>query len=77
MPLKIEHDPLARLGLARLSQEGWLVGSSGELLLWLPVEYRGYIELPPCSLVLGSHRVFLEANNGLHWGEEWTVCWRN
>ena len=73
------HDPLARLGSATLTDNGWLVGSSGELLLWLPPKYRGHIPLPPCSMIIGSYPVQLqvdEAIGGLHWGDEWTKCWR-
>jgi len=74
---KAKNDPLARLGSASLNEEGWLVGESGELLLWLPGDYRGYMQLPPCSMIIGSHRVILAADDGIHWGEDWTACWRN
>ena len=77
LPLQAEHDPLARLGSTPVDDDGWLVGSSGELLLWLPADYRSYIQLPPCSTVIGSPRVVLEADEGLHWGDQWAACWRN
>jgi len=76
---EVSHDPLARLGSATLTHDGWLVGSYGELLLWLPPKYRGYIPLPPCSMIIGSYPVQLqvdEAIGGLHWGDEWAQCWR-
>ena len=68
---------MARLQSTSVNADGWLVGSSGELLLWLPLEYRSHIQIQPCSMVIGSHRVVLTAEEGLHWGEQWTACWRN
>ena len=77
LPLQAEHDPLARLGSTHVRHDGWLMGSSGELLLWLPADYRSYIQLPPCSTVIGSCRVVLTADEGLHWGDQWTACWQS
>ena len=77
VPAQAERDTFAKLGSALLDADGWLVGSSGELLLWLPADYRGHIQLAPCSMVMGSHRVTLAANEGFNCGDKWTECWRN
>jgi len=71
------HDPLSRLGSATLDDDGWLVGSSGELLLWLPVHYRGYVQIPPCTMIIGAQQVKLAFDEGPNWGDQWTACWRN
>ena len=76
---RVGHDPLAKLASAPTNEDGWLVGSAGELLLWLPSEYRGYMQLPPCSMIIAPHRIFLpgdELENNLHLGDQWTACWR-
>ena len=58
--------------------DGWLVGSSGELLLWVPAEYRGYLQLPPCTLRIGRSRVVIGVGtSGLHAGSNWSSCWRS
>ena len=74
---QVEHHPLSRLGSARLDEDGWLVEPSGELLLWVPFDYRGHVQLPPCSMVIGSHRVVLTTDDGLNWGDQWTACRRS
>jgi len=74
-PSRDEQEPLAMLGSA-IPDNGWLVGPSGELLLWLPLDYRGHVQLLPCSMVIGLHRVVLTAENGLYWGDKWKECWR-
>jgi len=60
----------------RLRDE-WLTGHSGELLLWVPVEYHPYLQLPPCTMIIGGPRVVISTDIGqLHHGENWTACWR-
>jgi len=75
--LRAEHDPVARLASAEL-EDGWLVGSSGELLLWVPGDYHGYLQFPPsAATVLGQRRIVVTVGDrGLHWGEDWHACWR-
>jgi len=64
--------------LARARQDdGWLVGSSGERLIWLPQEYRLNIVVgKEQKLLIASHRVLLSADPTLHHGTEWVKCWR-
>ena len=69
-------NPLASLALARY-EGNWLVSPSGELLLWVPIEYRGNLEIGGHSRVISTHRVIVTADDGvLHQGEQWTRCWR-
>jgi len=76
MESRADYEPLARLAAATL-KDGWLVGSSEELLLWLPEEYRSYVQISPYSLVIGSRRIVVTTNGDLYSGDEWTACWRH
>ena len=58
-------------------KDGWLVGPSGELLLWVPAEYRHYLQIPPYTMVIGSLRIVVTAVDDLcHRGQNWTRCWQ-
>ena len=71
------QSPLASLTFARY-EEGWLVSPSNELLLWVPPEYRGHLEIGDYSRVIATHRAVVTANDDmLHQGEQWTRCWRS
>ena len=68
---------VAALASATLRQDGWLVGPAGELLVWLPADYRKYLQLPPCTLRIDQSRVtIMIGDSGWHRGESWTLCWR-
>ena len=55
----------------------WKVSPSTGLLLWVPPEYRGYLEIGGHSRVIATHRVVVTAEDGvIYQGEEWTRCWR-
>ena len=57
-------------------KDGWLVGTSGELISWVPAEYRTYIQTSPYAVVLGKSRVVIGVGDaGLHAGLNWTSCW--
>jgi len=52
--------------------DGWLQAPSGELLLWVPAEYRLYLHAdrePPRVVVLFD-------KHGWHRGQSWASCWR-
>jgi len=70
-------DPVAVLASTRL-EDGWLVGPSGELILWVPAEYRAYLEVPPSVLTINKSHVIVRAGaGGLHAGSNWKLCWRD
>ena len=69
-------NPIRKLSSTEHEDE-WLRGPSGELLLWVPEEYRGCIQASPCTLLIGKRRVVIEGDGqGLRAGENWTACWR-
>jgi len=71
-----DADPIATLALATL-EDGWLKGSSGELLLWIPTEYHGYLQLNPCTMQITQSRVVVRVGEGhLHTDSNWAACWR-
>jgi len=70
-------DPAAALESATL-KHGWLVGPSGELLLWVPDAYRQWLQPAFCTLQIGRSRVVVRVGDqGLHAGSEWTLIKRN
>ena len=72
-----QRDPLAQLLCHGPPKDGWVKGPSGELLLWIPPEYREYLQLPPCTLMISKYRVVLSGDAaGLRYGTDWTLCWR-
>jgi len=72
---KHRDDPVAALAYATLDR-GWLVGPFGELLLWVPVQYRRYIQMSPCTLLISGSRVVIGVgDSGLHAGSDWSLCW--
>jgi len=54
---------------------GWLLGEAGELLLWVPKEYRSFLKLPSCRILIATHRVEVKTEGKWHRGENWTKCW--
>jgi len=76
LPSERRNDPVAALASATL-EDGWLVSSSGELILWVPAEYRAYLQVYPCTLLIDRSRVVIGVgDSGLHAGLNWTSCWR-
>jgi len=74
---RAQCDPLAQLLRNGPPKDEWVKGPSGELLLWIPIEYHDYLQLPPCTLMISKHCVVLTgAATGLHYGTDWTSCWR-
>jgi len=71
-----DNNPVAALEYASL-KDGWLLGQSGELLLWVPVDYRSYLQTPSCTTLIGRRRVTVSMADGdqLHHGEDWISSW--
>jgi len=77
--MSVSSDPLmspVHLLASVTLEDGWLKGPSGELLLWVPPDYRAYICVSPYTRVIGQQRVEISGEaEGLHAGERWTSCW--
>jgi len=76
LPEDAEEGTLALSG-AKL-EDGWLTGPSGKLLLWVPAEYRPYLQRPPRIFRAdGDQCVIVKTGSeGWHRGQDWTSCWR-
>jgi len=71
-----DNDIIMALAPTGLNSDGWLLGQSGELLLWVPPEYRAYLHVPPCTMVIGKRRIVITTDDRrLYHGEDWTACW--
>jgi len=66
-----DYDAVAALSSATLT-DGWLQTPSGELLLWVPKDYRKYL-----YRIRGTpRRIAISAETGgWHRGASWTSCW--
>jgi len=76
LELRAEHDPVVRLANAE-RKDGWLVGPSGELLLWVPTNYQDHLQFASYPMtVLGQRRIVVTVEDrGLNWGSDWHACW--
>jgi len=68
-------ETLAAAVEARGIRDGWLLGEQGELLLWVPKDYRAYLDLPSCRLLIARHRVVITTEGEWYHGTNWTKCW--
>jgi len=64
------------LASATLDDEGWITGPLGELLIWVPTEYRKYLPLHPCRIHIAARGInIVVGDSGWNRGESWTSCW--
>jgi len=57
-------------------KDGWLVGPSDELLLWVPTDYLNYLVIDGTTLI-AKHKVIITVPDGGSCdGLNWTACWR-
>jgi len=77
-PTRSKMDPVAMLASAILDEKtGWLLESSGDRLVWVPQEYQRYLQISPCTLVIGKYRIVVRVGgSGWHHGENWFLCWK-
>ncbi|EMD31474.1 hypothetical protein CERSUDRAFT_144986, partial [Gelatoporia subvermispora B] len=54
--------------------DGWITGPRGELVLWIPEEYRAGLWWPRNLLVIGRSRITLHLKGFVH-GTDWTKCY--
>jgi len=73
--MDVDDNPAAAVETTGL-RGGWLLGSQEQLLLWVPKDYRGHLQLPSCRTLISQHRVVITAEADWHLGNNWTDCWR-
>jgi WD40 repeat protein len=56
-----------------IDDEGWICGSTGELLMWVPSVQREYLHRPSTIWVSGKRDVVLDLSNFVH-GLNWSTC---
>jgi len=77
LALESSDHPVSLLASATL-QDGWLLGPSGELVAWIPAEYRGYLQVVPCTLRIDKSRAAVAVgDSGLYAGANWASCWHD
>jgi WD40 repeat protein len=54
-----------------IDDEGWIYGSKGELLIWIPSEHREYFYRT--IWISGKRRAILNLSNFVH-GRSWATC---
>jgi WD40 repeat protein len=53
--------------------DGWILGSSDELILWVPAVYHGCLEHPHCCIMGNPNNTRIDFKH-FKCGKEWTQC---
>ena len=70
------NDPVTALGTATFNDE-WLVGPSGELLLWVPADYRDHLSVLSGTMpIVRDHTAVVIGTRGWIHGTDWVSCRR-
>ena len=56
-----------------INDEGWVCGSKGELLMWIPSVHRECLHRPSTIWISAKHRTSLNLSNFVH-GCSWATC---
>jgi hypothetical protein len=56
-----------------INDEGWICGSKGELLMWIPSVHREYLHRPSTIWISGKRGTILNLSNFVH-GRSWATC---
>ena len=56
-----------------INGEGWICGSKGELLMWIPSAHREYLHRPSTVWISDKHGTILNASDFVH-GRRWATC---
>ncbi len=59
-----------------VDDEGWICGSKGELLMWIPLNHREHLHRPSTIWISGEHETRLNVSNFKH-GRSWATCIKN
>ena len=53
--------------------DGWIKDEDGNLLIWVPDEYRAYLWSPGTLVLVGRDPIDINFRNAYH-GTDWTKC---
>jgi hypothetical protein len=56
-----------------INEEGWICGSNGELLIWIPLIHRAHLHRPSNVWVSGEHETHMDLSTFVH-GHSWASC---
>ena len=56
-----------------INDEGWICGSNGELLVWIPLIHRAHLHRPSNLWVAGEYETRIDLSTSVH-GRSWTTC---
>ena len=56
-----------------INDEGWICGSKGELLMWIPLIHRAHLHRPSTIWISGEHETRIDISNFVH-GRSWATC---
>jgi hypothetical protein len=56
-----------------INDEGWICGSKGELLIWIPSVHREYLHRRSTIWISGERGTVLNLSNFVH-GRSWATC---
>ena len=56
-----------------VNDEGWICGSKGELLMWIPLVHRGHLHRPSTIWISGKCATILNLSDFVH-GCSWATC---
>src|SRR6266702_5045764 len=56
-----------------INEEGWICGSEGELLMWIPPPHRAHLHRPSNIWVAGEHETRIDFSTFVH-DRSWTTC---
>ncbi len=58
---------------SKINDEGWILGSNGKLLAWVPPVHRGNLYRPSNIWFVGEHDTLLDLSTFVH-GHSWSTC---
>jgi hypothetical protein len=56
-----------------INDEGWICGSKGEILMWIPSAHRECLHRPSIIWISGKLGISLNLSNFVH-GRSWATC---
>ena len=56
-----------------INDEGWICGSDGELLMWIPLIHREHLHRPSNVWVAGRYETRMDLTTFVH-GDKWATC---